>query len=190
MQPNYDTWPAVDPLRYAGFWRRLGALLLDGLILFPISATSMWCFSHYRLFYLYTLLPMTLFGLFFSVYLVRRYGGTPGKLIAGIRIRKVNGDAIGYREAMLRYLPECILGILSSIAMALAILQMSDAEYLGFTFAERARQTLLHAPAWERHVRMIQNVWIWSEFIVMLTNRRRRALHDFIAGTVVVVHQK
>jgi uncharacterized RDD family membrane protein YckC len=30
------------------------------------------------------------------------------------------------------------------------------------------------------------NIWYWSEFIVLLTNRRKRAIHDFIAGTVVV----
>jgi uncharacterized RDD family membrane protein YckC len=29
-------------------------------------------------------------------------------------------------------------------------------------------------------------VWIWSEIIVLLFNRRKRALHDFIAGTVVI----
>ena len=33
---------------------------------------------------------------------------------------------------------------------------------------------------------MLLQIWIWSELIVMLTNRRRRALHDFIAGTVVI----
>jgi uncharacterized RDD family membrane protein YckC len=27
---------------------------------------------------------------------------------------------------------------------------------------------------------------VWGEFLVLLTNRERRALHDFIAGTVVV----
>jgi uncharacterized RDD family membrane protein YckC len=33
---------------------------------------------------------------------------------------------------------------------------------------------------------VVLQVWIWIELIVMLTNRRRRALHDFIAGTVVI----
>jgi hypothetical protein len=28
--------------------------------------------------------------------------------------------------------------------------------------------------------------WTFSEVLVMLTNKRRRALHDFIAGTLVV----
>jgi uncharacterized RDD family membrane protein YckC len=29
-------------------------------------------------------------------------------------------------------------------------------------------------------------IWTSSELVVILLNRRRRALHDFIAGTVVV----
>jgi hypothetical protein len=29
-------------------------------------------------------------------------------------------------------------------------------------------------------------LWFWAEFITMLTNRKRRAVHDFIAGSVVV----
>ena len=33
---------------------------------------------------------------------------------------------------------------------------------------------------------MRMQLWTWSELIVMLTNRQRRALHDFIAGTVVI----
>src|SRR5438876_2671458 len=73
--------PATDELRYAGFWPRLGALLLDFLILLPLSAIAFWGSEKYRLFQMYYLLPGALFGLFYGVYLVRRYGGTPGKLI-------------------------------------------------------------------------------------------------------------
>jgi uncharacterized RDD family membrane protein YckC len=29
-------------------------------------------------------------------------------------------------------------------------------------------------------------LWSWAEIITMLTNKKRRAVHDFIAGTVVV----
>jgi uncharacterized RDD family membrane protein YckC len=29
-------------------------------------------------------------------------------------------------------------------------------------------------------------IWIWGEFITMLFNKRRRAVHDYMAGTVVV----
>ena len=69
----------ADHLRYAGFWPRLAALLLDLLIVLPLSALSFWGGERYRLFELYYLVPSILFGLFWGVYLVRRFGGTPGK---------------------------------------------------------------------------------------------------------------
>jgi uncharacterized RDD family membrane protein YckC len=37
-----------------------------------------------------------------------------------------------------------------------------------------------------RIISHLGNIWIWSEIIVILTNKRRRAIHDFIAGTVIV----
>ena len=32
----------------------------------------------------------------------------------------------------------------------------------------------------------INNIWTYSEFIVLLTNERKRALHDYMAKTVIV----
>ena len=51
---------------------------------------------------------------------------------------------------------------------------------------ERAKRQADLAPSWFKPVQIFQQIWIWSEFIVLLTNRKRRAIHDFIAGTVVV----
>jgi len=42
-------------------------------------------------------------------------------------------------------------------------------------------------PAWYKPVLILENIWVWSEFIVMMTNKKRRALHDFLAGTLVIV---
>jgi uncharacterized RDD family membrane protein YckC len=179
---------AIDSLRYAGFWRRLGALLLDSiLILLPLTFLELWIFGRSRLWTAYDEIPSTLFYLFYNVYLVRRFGGTPGKLISGIRIRKVNGDAIGYREAVLRYLPDFVLGLLMSVGMATALLHLSDAEYHALSWGERAKQLVDLAPSWYRPLQIVNRIWAWSELIVLLTNRKKRALHDFIAGTVVVV---
>ena len=178
--------PTTDTLRYAGFWPRLGALLLDLLIMLPLGALAFWGTQRYRLFDLYYLVPGTFLGLFYSVYLVQRFGGTPGKLIIGIRIRKVSGDPVGYREALLRYFPEFILGMLMSIALLIPVFHMSDTEYHTLSFMERAKRMVELAPSWYKPLQIIQNVWVWGELIVLLTNRKRRALHDFIAGTVVV----
>ncbi len=180
------TTQSSDQLQYAGFWPRLGALLLDLLITLPLSVLVFWGSERYRLFDLYYLIPGTLFGLFYGVYLVQRFGGTPGKLVVGVRIRKVGGEPVGYREAFLRYLPEFILGLLMSIALLKSVLQMSDAEYHALSFMDRAKRMVELTPSWYKPLQIAQNVWVWGELIVLLTNRKRRALHDFIAGTVVV----
>lgn len=41
-------------------------------------------------------------------------------------------------------------------------------------------------PAWVTCVEYATVVWLLSELVVLLFNEKRRALHDFIAGTVVV----
>ncbi|MCZ7649451.1 MAG: RDD family protein [Planctomycetota bacterium] len=173
-------------MRYAGFWPRLGSLLLDLVVMSPLIVLSFWGTSQFRMFQVYYFLPAILFGLFYSVYLVRRFGGTPGKLIVGIRIRKPDGEPIGYREAFLRFLPDFILGTLMSIAFIIAVFHMTDAEYKSLAFLDRTKRILELVPSWYSPLHWIQTAWVWGELIVLLTNRKRRALHDFIAGTVVV----
>ena len=176
----------TDTLRYAGFWPRFASLWLDMLIMIPLSAATFWCSSQFRLFDVYYFIPGELFSVFYCVYLVKRYGGTPGKLLMGIKICKLDGSAIGYREAVLRYLPDFILGFLMSIALIISVFHMTDAEYHSLTYMKRSMRMIELAPSWYKPLQWIQNIWIWSEFLVLLTNRKRRAIHDFIAGTVVI----
>ena len=176
----------TDSLRYAGFGPRLASLLLDFFVTLPVGALALWGTSSFRLFDLYYLIPGALFSLFYSVYLVRRYGGTPGKLLAGIVIRKVDGTPVGYREAFLRFGVTFVFSLLTSMALLFPLLQMTDAEYFSFSFMERGKRMIELAPAWYTPLNWAQSVWFWSELIVLLTNKKRRALHDFIAGTVVV----
>jgi uncharacterized RDD family membrane protein YckC len=171
---------------YAGFWRRLGALMLDFVITLPITALVLSTAGLYRLFYLYYFVPGTLFWLFYHVYLVRRFGGTPGKLLARLQIRKVDGTEIGYRESILRYLPEALLNILLHIALISSVIAMTDSEYISLGYLDRARRMAELAPSWYGPTNILLQIWIWSEFVVMMTNRKRRALHDFFAGTVVI----
>jgi uncharacterized RDD family membrane protein YckC len=176
----------TDSLHYAGFWPRLGSLLLDAIVMLPIIALVLWGSSRFRLFELYYFLPGTLFGLFYSVYLVRRFGGTPGKLLMGIRIRKLDGESVGYREAFLRYVVDFVFGVLTCVALLFPLFHMTDAEYHSLSFMERSKRVIELAPPWYKPLQRAQTVWFWGELIVLLTNRKRRALHDFIAGTVVV----
>ncbi|OAM91592.1 RDD family protein [Termitidicoccus mucosus] len=176
-------------LRYAGFWKRFGAMWLDALFLLPLVLVVFWGNSRFRLFQMYYLLPGFAVGAFYGIYLVKRFGGTPGKLIAGLRITKLDGAAIGYREAVLRDAPGWLLSLALSIGLAVAASRMSDVEYLSLTFVERSRRLKEFVPSWHQPLQMLQTIWIWGEFVVLLTNKKKRALHDFIAGTVVILKE-
>lgn len=174
-------------MTYAGFWPRFAALLLDLLVMSPLFILIWWGNEHFRLFDVYYFLPGTLFGLWYGVYLVRRFGGTPGKRLMKLRIVKVSGESVTYREALLRYLPEWVMGIGTSLAGIVAVISLTDAQYFAATtLIERSQVVAEAMPSWNGPVTIALNVWVWSEFLVMLTNKKRRAIHDFIAGTVVV----
>lgn len=171
---------------YAGFWKRFGAYWLDFIILVPLMYFTIWGSDQSRLFFLYYLVPGIIFGVWYHAYLVKRYGGTPGKLLLKIKIIKFDGTPAGYREALLRYSVMFVFAVVMSSAQLFVTLNMSDELYYSFEWMERTKFINENMPGWYSTVTILLNVWIWSEFIVMLTNRRRRALHDYIAGTVVV----
>lgn len=173
-------------MQYGGFWRRFGAYWIDVAIWLPLSLVVVWLSSTSRYFYLLNLIPGVAIGIWYNVYLVKRYGGTPGKLLLKLRIAKVDGTPIGVKEAFLRYAVFFGLTTLTSVAVALAALKMSDVEYLSLAFKNRGLALIDKAPAWYGLTDMLLQIWIWSEFVALLTNKQRRALHDFMAGTVVL----
>ena len=171
---------------YAGFWKRFFSYWLDLIVMIPIIALSFWGNEQSRLFHLYYLLPSLAFSIWFHVYLVKRFGGTPGKLLMGIKIAKLDGSAAGYKEASLRYSVLFVISILSSVPIVMVSLGMTDAEYFSMGWQERTAAMVERAPFWYGYVSISMNIWVWGEFIVMFTNKKRRAVHDFIAGTVVI----
>jgi uncharacterized RDD family membrane protein YckC len=176
-------------MNYGGFWRRFGAYWLDVIILLPLIFVTLWLSTRSKYFYAWYFLPGSLITLWYHVYLVRRFGGTPGKLLMKLRICKVDGQSVGYKEAALRYLVLLILSSVQSIAVIISALHMTDATYVSLGFMARSQALVAGAPSWYRPVNVALQVWIWSEFLVLLTNKKRRELHDFMAGTVVIRQQ-
>jgi uncharacterized RDD family membrane protein YckC len=175
-------------MTYAGFWRRFGVGLLDLAIIFPFGLLTIWVYSHSQLAPSIWLLPLISFGVWFNVYLVRRYGGTPGKVLLGLRIVRVDGTPVGYKEAFLRHLPLLLSGALIGLALVFASWKLTDAEHMGLAFKLRQMRMEQLAPSWYEKVLAFEQIWMLGEFLVMMTNAKRRALHDYIAGTVVILN--
>lgn len=177
--------PETNDRIYAGFWRRAGALLLDFFFMLPFSIGFVLINNQGRLNYLYTIVPMSIFSLVYFTYPVQRWGGTPGKLVFGIHILKQNGERVRWNEAVLRQLPVFALGIFGIIAQVVTLMGISDSEYL-LPFSERAHLMMEERPSWAEYPQWANNLWVIIGIIVMLSNERRRAVHDFFAGTVVI----
>lgn len=177
----------MTTLQYAGFWRRVGAFFIDAIILSPLIGLAYYFGEKSRLFNLYWFVPGTILGLWFSVYLVARYGGTPGKLLLKIRVAMLDGSPVTLKAAMIRHSVLFVLGVLLSIGLIMPTLDMPDLLYFSLSYTERNAALVTAAPFWYFPVYILLNLWTWGEFISMLFNEKRRAIHDFMAGTVVVM---
>lgn len=174
-------------MKYAGFWRRFGAFWADTIIVTPwVWGISYFLSEKFRLFNLYFFIPGLLFGWWFHVHLVAKHGGTPGKLLLKIKIAMTDGSAVTYKAAAIRYSVLFALSTISSIAVLIGALKMSDTQYFSLNHMTRSQMMLALAPHWYTTVSLLLQIWIWGEFVTMLLNKKRRAAHDFIAGTIVV----
>ena len=171
---------------YSTFWRRVGAQLLDIVVLLPVIALSIALNGLGRRAYVVTAVCMLFFNLWYRVFFVKRFGGTPGKLLVGMRIVQVNGFPVGYQQALLRYIVDLMLSIGVSIALIAGALAMTDADYALSNWHHRNAALLALAPNWYPWLSGLIQLWVLVLLIVMLTNSERRTTHDFIAGTVVI----
>ena len=69
--------------------------------------------------------------------------------------------------------------------MILAILMADSQIYNALPMLEKSAYLAALSPG-NSIISIISNIWFWSEIIVLLFNKRRRALHDYIAGTVII----
>jgi uncharacterized RDD family membrane protein YckC len=173
-------------LRYAGFWPRFAAGMIDVLVAGVFVWPLVWAAGRSR--ELSILVPTTLFVSTTAIYLflVVRYGGEPGKLVMGLRIALVDGSAVTWRAAVLRVAVGILLSALDEILAAHATMQIPHSEFIALSFLERTHRIGEITGDMGRYLQYAGSVWGSAELLTLLFNKRRRSLHDFIAGTVVV----
>lgn len=107
----------------------------------------------------------------YCVFMHGRYGQTVGKMVTGVKLFALNEKPLGYKRALLREVVPVLIVILIVLYDAPKILLGVNPYDIQAEF----------------NILFVANItWFVAELITMLTNSRRRALHDFIAGSVVV----
>ena len=172
-------------MNYATFWQRFAALWIDAFVLLPVVILQFWLESFSRTVALILVAPMGVVYLAYTICGHARFGQTVGKYAMDIRVVRTNGERIGWREAWLRSSVDIGFSVLGAIASFIALNTITDLDYASVGWLQRAKNLNALEPAWAGRVSTASQIWVWSELIVMLFNKRRRALHDFIAGTIV-----
>jgi uncharacterized RDD family membrane protein YckC len=123
----------LPAMRYAGFWIRVAAKIIDGIVLWLVNmifslvagfAITMLFFGstekdalHPGVFIVYGFLYIVqiAFHAAYDTYFVGKYAATPGKMVCGIRIVTADGDKLTYLRAFARHFAEFLSGIILGI---------------------------------------------------------------------------
>src|SRR5262245_19718403 len=170
---------------YAGFWRRTLSLLADCVVLAPVYALHLTLGYSSRIALAISTILTTAICIGFPVFFLSRWGQTPGKMLARIKVTRLDGSPIDVAQAWRRSIVDIGLSVAWVIWMLHALATWQSGEWSSFT-----RDELLAALRAGNPLYVVQEVgsqvWYWGELLVLLTNQKRRSLHDFIAGTVVI----
>jgi uncharacterized RDD family membrane protein YckC len=172
-------------MRYAGFWSRFVAGLIDALIWLPLVLVDYWVErASYTAVVIAALIGPAIM-ISYDVGLVAVYGGTVGKLMRGLRIRQVNGARATWTNAWRRSAVQIVISLSAAILTLIALNRIAPEVYLAASWGSRPKIVEQTIPA-IRWLNWAAAVWTLSELVTLLSNKKRRALHDFIGGTVVV----
>jgi uncharacterized RDD family membrane protein YckC len=97
--------------KYAGFWSRVGASILDSLI-FGLGGSLIALIASLLIGWELASGIMQIAVVVLVIYMDGMLGGTPGKLILGMKIVKEDGSYIGIGKAVIRYFAKILSTIL------------------------------------------------------------------------------
>lgn len=158
--------------KYETGWARFWAAFIDGLIFLPLSLLEDFFLlptDNKAGFFIWIIFNIVL-SFAYSVLLHAKYGQTLGKMVLKVKIVDISENRpITLKQAFMR---DLVGSIILTFAIILMFIRFTDIQLI-----ERGYDEFLYP--W---------VFIWTliELVTMLTNSKRRAIHDFIAGTVVV----
>lgn len=176
---------------FSGIERRFAAYFIDGLLLIPLFFLNYMLLQISKPAEIALVVPQGLIGLFYLVYFHARWGQSIGKMLLGIKVVDLSGMPIGWRRAFWRYMPVAALDVLWMSNRFYSLLFLPDSILAGMDPGEADWDGLFHDTAFVLDLCIAGLGFLWGlvDSVVLLLNSRRRALHDFIAGTVVINKQ-
>jgi uncharacterized RDD family membrane protein YckC len=175
--------------RYAGFWARFLSLVIDVAIYLAIQLTLQGIGHNYGpKGYLVFSFASVAVNYAIHILCLKRFGATPGKLLLRISVLRKDFGRIGFGEISKRIAVDFVLGVLYPIAVYLILKSNGDGIFPSRSI--QSKYVLTHKTVFYNSISIASQIWLFSELVVILYNDKRRAIHDYIAGTVVVRNGK
>jgi uncharacterized RDD family membrane protein YckC len=168
-----------DRSRYHTFWRRFGAGMFDGLVFVPLAIADYYVSRPGRP--EAVLISWAVFTTFaagaYSILLHARYGQTLGKMVAHVKVWDISEQRLpSFKQAFLRDIGDIVP---NCFALVYFVYLVHTGKYIHGNEAANGIPAAIISYA---------NLgWFFLELLTMLFSQKRRAFHDVIAGTVVVV---
>src|SRR5687767_11943654 len=93
---------------YGGFWIRVGAYLMDAVLLLGVQLILRQALDNST----QASLASAVFGWLYFAGFESMMGGTPGKLVLGLRVANVSGGDISFLRATGRYFAKILSGLI------------------------------------------------------------------------------
>jgi uncharacterized RDD family membrane protein YckC len=177
----------IPKVEYGGFWLRLGANIVDAVVLIPFALLSIYVMLFGNPFVLVIIEIITSMSMVAYVTVMHaKYGATLGKMAVGLRVRKLDFSTIGWDEAIKRSSVDYFLVFLATLGRIVTLLSIPVQEIRNASIWDFTNLISTHESQIAGLAQSLYNLWFWGEVITLLFNKKKRALHDLIAGTVVV----
>ncbi len=166
--------------KYDTFWHRFFAGFIDGLIFLPFGIIDFFMKRGVDGFLIFPWLIISYSAFFvYSIYFHWTRGQTIGKKMMGVKVVDVSEEKLlTLKQAIMR---DSVYAGLQIVALILVIINIVHYQRYTMTIEEEALGGLLP---------FVGQAWFILEVVTMLTNDKRRAFHDFMAGSVCVLVMK
>lgn len=175
------------PVSYSTFGQRFAAYMVDGLLMLPVVALVWWLQTRSPMGMVLGALVSLVVPNAYDIVLTATLGQTLGKRLAEIQVRMADGRKAGWGAAFLRRLPILVTSLVGSLAVLAMAATVTQGDLDGFyTFWARVAFVNGAVPAWAKAFNALFSFFVLADIITFFANDRRRAAHDFLAGTVVI----
>lgn len=179
LDSNVNFGAELPDAKYAGFWVRVGASILDSLILIPVIGLNLYNFYILKNYELQIIL--LIISTAYKPFMEFKYGATLGKMAVNIKVVNTSFESLTLSQAIIRYIPWLINQLVTLGSM---VILFKNSDFLiSKNISEIARlQDELISPVFN----YIGSIILLISGISVAFSDKKQGMHDKMAQTYCI----